>query len=288
MEKLSGFVNINKPRGITSSDAVVYVRRILSTHFKQKIKVGHLGTLDPLATGVLPIAYGTATRLFDFAQLKIKEYSAKFVFGKTTDTLDSAGTITEDNGIVPKKEQIEAALLDFQGNIKQIPPQYSAKSVSGVRAYDIARRGGQVELESKSVTVHEIMLTEQTAEDEFAFNIRCGSGCYIRSLARDIANKCGTVAYMSELNRTKSGEFKPSDSVDLKTFEENPMSFLIETEFLMKNLSLFKMTQKESLDFLNGIKMNLEIPSGFFKVYEENKFLGLGENVAGHLKLIRL
>ena len=139
---MKGFVNIYKPSGMTSSDVVVKVRGILRRATGEKQKVGHLGTLDPLATGVLPIAIGNATRLFDYMQDKVKVYEATFKFGVTTDTLDSDGTVTDTQQISICRDDIERVSERFIGTVEQMPPQYSAKSVGGRRAYDIAREGG--------------------------------------------------------------------------------------------------------------------------------------------------
>ena len=157
---MKGFVNINKPLGMTSSDVVVKVRGILRRASGEKQKVGHLGTLDPQGSGVLPIAVGTATRLFDFMQEKTKVYQATFVFGKETDTLDGVGKVVETSDILPTKDQISAFVSSYCGEIDQIPPQYSAKSVDGKRAYDLAREGKTVNLTPKRVNIIYVKLIE--------------------------------------------------------------------------------------------------------------------------------
>ena len=151
---MKGFVNINKPSGMTSSDVVVKVRGILRRASGEKQKVGHLGTLDPIGTGVLPIAVGSATRLFDYMQEKVKVYRATFVFGQTTDTLDITGNITGECDVFPTKEQIDVAVSAIHAEIDQFPPHYSAKSVDGVRAYDFARKGIGVDLKPKRITIY--------------------------------------------------------------------------------------------------------------------------------------
>ena len=211
---MKGFVNINKPLGMTSSDVVVKVRGILRRASGEKQKVGHLGTLDPQGSGVLPIAVGTATRLFDFMQEKTKVYQATFVFGKETDTLDGVGKVVETSDILPTKEQISDFVSSYCGEIDQIPPQYSAKSVDGKRAYDLAREGKTVDLTPKRVNIIYVKLIEAVnrvahlangnyalSENEYAFEIACSSGTYIRSIARDVAHALGTVGYMSSINR---------------------------------------------------------------------------------------
>ena len=231
---MKGFVNINKPSGMTSSDVVVKVRGILRKASGEKQKVGHLGTLDPIGTGVLPIAVGSATRLFDYMQEKVKVYRATFVFGQTTDTLDITGKITGESDAFPTREQIDVAVSAIHGEIDQIPPQYSAKSVDGVRAYDFARKGIEVDLKPKRITIYYIKTVDcdldgtpyKLDKNEYAFEIACSSGTYIRSIARDLAGALGTVAYMSSIHRIKSGDFEIQDAVTLTDFEKEPFRYL--------------------------------------------------------------
>ena len=191
---MNGFINVIKPVGATASDVVVKLKFLL-----QEKKIGHLGTLDPGASGVLPIAVGQATRLFDFLTDKVKYYRAFFTFGKTTDTLDAYGVLTESSDVIPDENAIKGVLTGFVGEFDQIPPVYSAKSVGGVRSYKLARSGAEVELKPKRVSIYEIRLISQKSDDTFVVDIKCSAGTYIRSLARDIAQACGTVGYMGDL-----------------------------------------------------------------------------------------
>ncbi len=199
---MNGFINVLKPVGATASDMVVCIKHIL--HEK---KIGHLGTLDPGASGVLPVAVGLGTKLFDFLTDKTKKYRAFFTFGKTTDTLDSYGNIVLDNCRIPSANQLQAVLNGFKGEFEQIPPMYSAKSVGGVRAYKLARDGIQVELKPRKIKIYDINLVAQKTDDTFILDITCGGGTYIRSIVRDIADKLNTVGYMSGLIRLQSGCF---------------------------------------------------------------------------------
>ena len=199
---MNGFINVLKPVGATASDMVVCIKHIL--HEK---KIGHLGTLDPGASGVLPVAVGLGTKLFDFLTDKTKKYRAFFTFGKTTDTLDSYGNIVVDNGAIPSANQLQAVLSGFTGEFEQVPPVYSAKSVGGVRAYKLARNGIQVELKPRKINIYNISFIAQKTDDTFVFDITCGGGTYIRSIVRDIADKLNTVGYMSGLIRLQSGCF---------------------------------------------------------------------------------
>lgn len=316
--EIKGFVNINKPSGMTSSDVVVKVRGIFRRAVGEKVKVGHLGTLDPEATGVLPVAIGSATKLFDFAQKKKKTYLASFTFGKQTDTLDCAGKFIKTNQRIPNIDEIEKIVSEFIGEILQVPPQYSAKSINGIRAYDLAREGKTVELNAKTVNIFSIELQnkkpicnqndyelnsknssvcnaqnsvvdiENLVFDTFILRICCGSGTYIRALARDFGEKLGTVAYMSKLEREKSGEFFLDNSVTFAEFEQNPIQYLLPLDYMLKSLPKYYLPSEVGDKFLNGVKVNLALPDGQFSVYYNNNLLGLGENVSGNLKLIRL
>ena len=170
---MKGFVNIYKPSGMTSSDVVVKVRGILRRATGEKQKTGHLGTLDPLATGVLPIAVGNATRLFDYMQKKTKVYIAMFKFGETTDTLDRGGVVTCVDGKTVNSKDIELVLTDLVGEIDQLPPQYSAKSIGGRRAYDIAREGGIAELKPKTVSIRSIEILSLPRSEERRVGKEC-------------------------------------------------------------------------------------------------------------------
>ena len=166
---MNGFVNVLKPVGATASDVVVCVKGVLGE------KAGHLGTLDPGASGVLPVAVGKATRLFDFLTDKVKRYRAFFTFGKTTDTLDSYGAVTQTTGLVPSEEQVTRACQALTGEIMQTPPAYSAISVGGVRAYKLARSGQDVQLKSRKVTVYAISMLRRQG-DAFVFDVTCSAG----------------------------------------------------------------------------------------------------------------
>ena len=168
MELTSGFINLNKPSGISSAAAVSKIKRLTG------LACGHMGTLDPLASGVLPVAFGNASRLFNYLLDKEKVYRAVFRFGTDTDTLDSAGEILKSGLPVPTEDKINSVLSEFVGEIEQVPPIYSAKSVGGVRAYRLARQGKEVELSAKRVTVHSLVLLGRLNETDYEFRISCG------------------------------------------------------------------------------------------------------------------
>ncbi len=204
---LFGIININKSRYVTSRAVVNAVYRVV-----KPAKAGHAGTLDPMATGVVLVCVGRATRLVSRIQNLPKTYRTRFVFGQTSDTDDSTGSITETNVATPNAEQIEATLQEFIGDIQQVPPAFSAVHVNGKRAYKLARRGEAVELKAKTVHVSRFqLLAVNGAEAEF--EIECGSGTYIRSLARDMGERLGCGGLMSALERTRIGPFLAEDGL---------------------------------------------------------------------------
>ncbi len=276
---MNGFVNVLKPVGATASDIVVCIKHI----FREK--AGHLGTLDPGASGVLPVALGQATKLFDFLTNKTKYYRAFFTFGKTTDTLDSYGAVTETSSILPNTNDVSVALKHFCGKLNQVPPVFSAKSVNGVRAYKLARSGAQVELNPRTVTVYGIDLVSQMSSDTFVIDIRCSGGTYIRSLARDIAAHCGTVGYMSGLIRLQSGCFDMARAYTLDEVRELKENCLTDILFPLADVEdcVFPDVRYDDIDF--GRKVKCPFDGGYRKVYCKNVFFGLGVNEGGYLKI---
>ena len=255
---VTGFVNIAKPADMTSSDAVCIVRGVLSRRIGGRQKTGHLGTLDPLAEGVLPIALGKATALFDFLAFKTKEYIARFTFGRTTDTLDRGGVFLADEGRVPTEDELKAALPRFLGDVMQVPPAYSAKSVDGKRAYDLARKGVMPELAARPVHIENIELLASNGA-EFTLRIVCGGGTYIRALARDIAAALGTVAFMSALTRTRSGMFTLEDAVTMDDFRAAPEEHIIPVGRALEGLPRLVLGHKEERMIANGVP----VPSAY-------------------------
>ena len=219
---MTGFVNVNKPSGMNSTKVVTFLKK--QFHIK---KIGHMGTLDPLAEGVLPIAIGKATRMFDYFLEKKKTYIAQFTFGKTTDTLDAEGVVTETCENIPSDDDIKQVLPQLIGRIAQIPPQYSAKKVNGRCAYDFARLGQTVELKAKEIEIYNIKLLSQISHDVFEFEIECSGGTYIRSIARDMAAALGSKAYMSKLIRTKSGKFDLETAYSIQDLESKNLEAVL-------------------------------------------------------------
>ncbi|HMO67601.1 MAG TPA: tRNA pseudouridine(55) synthase TruB [Novosphingobium sp.] len=214
-----GWIVLDKPLGLGSTTAVSAVKRVLRQGGYGKVKVGHGGTLDPLATGVLPIALGEATKLAGRMLDASKEYAFTLAFGAETDTLDLEGRIVAESPVRPTRAQIEAVLPRFTGPIEQVPPAYSAIRVDGERAYDRARAGESVDLPSRAVTIHTLSL--QAADPESAtFVAHVSKGTYIRSLARDLARALGTVGHVTMLRRLRAGPFGLAEAISLDKLEE--------------------------------------------------------------------
>ena len=211
---LHGWIVLDKPVGLGSTQAVSAVKRLLREAGEPKTKVGHGGTLDQLASGVLPIALGEATKLAGRMLDATKAYEFTIRFGEETDTLDTEGAVLARSGVRPTIEQIEASLPAFTGEIDQIPPAYSALKIEGKRASDRTRAGEDVELKARRVTIHELRMVLATA-DEATLSATVSKGTYIRSLARDIARALGTVGHVSYLRRTRAGPFSLESAISL-------------------------------------------------------------------------
>jgi len=271
----TGFINIDKPSGIFSSAEVNRIKRLAHT------PCGHMGTLDPLASGVLPIGLGNAARLFDYFLKKKKVYVAEFTFGENSDTLDITGNV-EKKGRIPSFCEIESVLPYLCGEVDQLPPKYSAKCVGGKRGYELAREGKDFVLQPKRVFIEEIVLLKQSGEGKFVFKITCGGGTYIRSIARDMGEKLGTFAVMSALRRTASGFFKEEDSVRSEILtEENIEKYIIPTDSVLT----FPVLKWDNFHLFHGLEVKADEEDGLYKVYGENGFYGIAEVCGGKAKI---
>ena len=213
--KISGWLIVDKEVGMGSTQVVGKTRYLL-----QAAKNGHCGTLDPFATGVLPIAFGEATKLIPYVTDGDKEYEFWLKFGATTDTLDCDGNFIAEGGKIPTKDEIEAILPQFVGEITQIPPAYSAIKIDGKRAYDLARKGQEVEIPERKITIYGLELLEMCESDVVHCRVRCSKGTYVRTLGADIAQKLGTIGYLKALRRTKCGIFDVSDTILLENLKK--------------------------------------------------------------------
>lgn len=275
---MTGFIVVNKARGVSSAREVAIIKRLVG------VSCGHMGTLDPMATGVLPVAIGNAARLFDYFLGKRKTYVAKFRFGTDSDTLDITGNLCENAGRVPSEEEIEGVLSAFTGEILQVPPRYSAKNINGKRGYELARAGVEFELAPKSVRIYSLRVIAKDC-GEYTFEIECGGGTYIRSLARDIAAALGTCAVMSALERTKSGPFEINSAVstDILT-AENIKDHIIPTESVLDCESIYP-EGKDAFRLFNGLSVPCDREDGIYKIYKDGGFYGLAEVKQSTLKV---
>jgi len=276
MTKLSsknGFAIIDKDPGWTSHDVVARARKILDTR-----KIGHSGTLDPPATGVLILGIGKATRLLRFITDLRKEYVATMVLGSETDTLDADGEITETTEILPSLSQLQESARNYVGDIQQVPPMVSAVKIKGKRLYQLAREGKEVHRDPRNVTIHHIEIDQSSENNVYQIKVSCGSGTYIRSLVSDIAEKSGSLAHVGTLRRTAIGSFdeslaNPIDGVRIISMSEG----LRDYEKITVNADVGKRIKVGSV--MGKEKLGIDIGSGPWPIVDENdELLAVYEN----------
>lgn len=269
-----GFINVNKPQNVTSA----FVVNQLKKHFNLK-HVGHMGTLDPLASGVLPIAIGKATRMFGYFNEKKKEYIATFKFGIETDTLDILGEIVKRSEFIPSKEQIEKVLFRMIGEQLQMPPNYSAKKINGKKAYELARSGKTIELQPCKITIYEIELLEQLSTDTFKFRINCSGGTYIRSVGRDLSKLLNTTATMTALVRTVNGKFNLDSAYDLNDLLKlkNINSCLMPIEKVFNQFETLNLSKNQFEHLTHGVWIEYPLFSGYKLGFYKNVLIGVLE-----------
>ena len=255
--KISGWIILDKKSGITSRQAISKISKIFKFN-----KIGHGGTLDPLATGVLPIAVGEATKLISFIQKKKKKYSFTIRWGEATDTDDSEGKIIKKSNSRPNKEEIQNALISFIGKIQQIPPNFSAIKIDGERSYNLARKNISVRHKPRQIEVHEFTLKKILNIDTAEFEVICGKGTYIRSLARDLAEKLNTKGHIIKLRRHFVGNFNEKDKIFIDFSEEiiHSPTFLekiIPIEKVLDDIPALFLTKTEAMKLRQGQKIRL-------------------------------
>ena len=281
--QFEGVVSVLKPPGMTSSDVVVDIRRIFGER-----RVGHTGTLDPAAAGVLPICIGRATRLFDYLVDKEKEYIAEIRFGAETDTEDACGTVIAESSRMVSKAELEKILPDFIGEIEQVPPIYSSLSVNGVKMYKLARSGSvtaPAEERRRRIRVFLLETICELEQNSLLIRIRCSKGTYVRSLCRDIGLALGCCAYMPFLLRTASGTFDISEAhtiAELKELKEagELQSVVVPVDEAARHLPelrLFNLSEKQRTLISNGasVECGQAEPGTVYRLYLENEFMGL-------------
>ena len=251
-QAVSGWLIIDKPSGMTSTDVVNRTRRLLDAQ-----KAGHGGTLDPLATGVLPIAFGEATKTVSYVMEGDKTYRFTVRWGQATDTDDAEGSVLAESSNRPVRSEIEAALPQFEGDIEQVPPAYSAIKVAGERAYDLAREGTAIQLQPRRVFVEWIELIDCPDSDHAVFEVGCGKGTYMRSLARDLGKTLSCFGHVSALRRLAVGPFSEEDAISLDYLEELEQSAraaeaLLPVETALDGIPALALTEMEASRLRSG------------------------------------
>lgn len=272
----SGILYVDKPAGITSHDVVDVLRKVL-----RKTKVGHTGTLDPMATGLLVICIGEATKLSEYLTCQNKKYSVKMLLGVETDTYDVTGRIVFASVMNKDEIYIKERVKRFIGKQMQTPPIYSAIRVDGKRAYEYAREGNEVKLKEREIEIHDISnISVDMARKEVSFDVHCSKGTYIRSLVNDIGKKIGSGATMSELRRTGNGDSSVNDSVKLYEYLKLPFEDMIKKivpiEQVFKDSKAVYLNEIEYNKFVNGVKLECTCYDKFVRVYCEKKYKGIG------------
>lgn len=292
MDNINGVVVVNKPQNWTSHDCVAVVRRVIGVK-----RVGHTGTLDPMATGVLPVCVGTAARINEYLDYDTKTYDCVMKLGIITDTLDIWGEVLEERPVPDMDEAVIAeTIMGFTGEISQIPPKYSALKVAGKKLYEYARAGQEVEIKPRKINIKHISVNNIDLENkEISFTVECSKGTYIRSLCADIGEKLGCGACMSGLVRTKTGVFTLDDTVDIeavkKMSREELVSKLFPTDYPLVQFGRVELSANRAKDFVNGKKIpkrDLTIVKessrdDFYNVYFNDTFLGVAKLVKGVL-----
>mgnify|MGYP001058247574 FL=1 len=278
---MDGILNVYKPKEWTSHDIVAKIKKITGE------KVGHTGTLDPLAQGVLPVLIGKGTLCSKYLVNHNKKYRVELKLGKRTDTLDAEGEVIEEKE-VPEElleklniENIRKNLKKFEGQIEQIPPMYSAIKVKGKKLYEYARKGQNVEIPTRKIMIYSIDLVDiLKSENVIVFDVFCGKGTYIRTLCEDIAKSFGTIGFMQNLLRTQVGEFRLEDSISLLMKDEKDLEVIgkniISIEKIFSQYPKIKIEQQTLKYFLNGVRITQNVKDGVYRVYTEDKFLGIG------------
>ncbi len=285
---MDGIIIINKQKNYTSNDVVQIVKKTFNE------KTGHTGTLDPNATGVLPLLVGKGTKLSKYLINHDKIYEVVLKLGEKRDTADSEGNIIENKEICYSninKENINEVFNTFIGKQEQKPPMYSAIKVNGKKLYEYARKGRKINVEPRKIEIYKIeLLNINDRKDEIQFRVECSKGTYIRSLCEDIAENLQTVGYMKKLNRIKVGNFDINNSITIDELKENKDNekfidkYFISIEKIFENNDKIELNNKKLTMFLNGISLNYKLNSGIYRIYSEGKFIGIGEVKENNLK----
>jgi len=279
---MTGILIVDKPADWTSHDVVAKLRGAL--HEK---RIGHSGTLDPMATGVLVVFVGRATRAVAFAESDDKEYIAGLRLGTRTDTQDIWGNVLSENGGSVSGEELEKVLEQFRGEITQIPPMYSAVKVHGQKLYELARKGIEVERKERKILISSLEMVGREGED-FILDVTCSKGTYIRTLCNDIGEALGVGGCMSSLRRMRAGLFKESDSHSLEDILEDPANYLLPVDSLFADCPEIKLNSRQAAVIKNGGSVRADAENGKYRFYSpEGEFLMLGEVLDQKTSIIR-
>ena len=281
---MNGIVIVDKPQGWTSQDVTARLRRVFNTR-----RIGHGGTLDPMATGVLPVFVGRATRAVEFFEHAEKIYETTLRPGITTDTEDITGTVLETKPAQVTEAQLLAVLPKFRGEILQVPPMYSALKVEGKKLYELARKGQEVERAARPVTIHELTFLGFEGGD-IRLRVRCSKGTYIRTLCKDIGQALGCGGCMAALRRTAAGEYTQAEAVKLETLleAENPGQYLRQVDSMFRNFPAVTLTENQEKRCRNGNPFSVKWPEGTYRAYSKaGEFLMLAKVENGVMETVK-
>ena len=281
---MNGIVIVDKPQEWTSQDVTARLRRVFNTR-----RIGHGGTLDPMATGVLPVFVGRATRGVEFFEHAEKTYETVLRLGMTTDTEDTTGTILSESEVSVTQEQVEAVLEQFRGEILQIPPMYSALKVNGQKLCDLARKGREVERQPRPITIHELTLLE-TGENTLRLRVRCSKGTYIRTLCKDIGQALDCGGCMQELRRTSAGEYTIEEAVPLQELldTQEPEKYLRTVDTMFRNYPAHTLTANQEKRCRNGNSFSIALAEGTYRAYSQSgEFLMLAKVEDGVMTTVK-
>ena len=281
---MNGIVIVDKPQEWTSQDVTARLRRVFNTR-----RIGHGGTLDPMATGVLPVFVGRATRGVEFFEHAEKTYEATLRLGLTTDTEDTSGTVLEQREVAVSEEMFLAVLPQFRGEILQVPPMYSALKINGQKLVDLARRGKEVERKPRPITIHELECLEFTGVTA-RLRVRCSKGTYIRTLCKDIGQALGCGGCMAALRRVSAGSYTIDEAVPLQTLleTEEPEKYLRPVDSMFTAHEAVTLSPKQTLRCRNGNSFSVKLPEGTYRAYSpEGAFLMLAKVEDGVMSTIK-
>ena len=281
---MDGIVIVDKPQGWTSQDVTARLRRVFGTR-----RIGHGGTLDPMATGVLPVFVGRATRAVEFFEHAEKTYETVLRLGITTDTEDMTGTVLTEENVSFTEEQLQETLAAFRGEILQVPPMYSALKVNGQKLCDLARKGKTVERQPRPITIHELTLVER-GENTLRLRVRCSKGTYIRTLCKDIGEHLGCGGCMESLRRVAAGEYAIDEAVPLQTLldTEEPEKYLRDVDTMFRNYPAVTLTANQETRCRNGNAFSVSLAPGTYRAYsQDGEFLMLAKVDGGVMSTIK-